>query len=207
MTLHWCIFIRRDDTERASVSEAESIRRARLGDSAAWEAIMRQHQEAVFRLAYLILGDPDDAEDVAQEVFIRAYRALARFDTSRPLRPWLLTITSNLSRNHRRSVGRYFAAIQRFARGEIVLHGEVNIENMSARQRDAHALWQAVKRLSDLDQQIIYLRHFLDLSVDETAVVLQIAPGTVKSRLHRALGRLRDVIEIDFPALKMGVIE
>lgn len=197
----------RDNTGKASVSEADSIRRARLGDSAAWEAVVQQHQEAVFRLAYLILGDPDDAEDVAQEVFIRAYRSLARFDDSRPLRPWLLTIASNLSRNHRRSVGRYFAAIQRFARGEVVLHGEVTIENLSARQRDAIALWQAVKRLPESDQQIIYLRHFLDLSVDETAAVLEIASGTVKSRLHRALSRLRDVIEVDFPTLKAGVVE
>ena len=74
---------------------------------------MREHQQAVFRLAYLLLGDADEAEDVAQETFIRAYRALERFDASRPLRPWLLRIASNLASNQRRSIGRYFGALQR----------------------------------------------------------------------------------------------
>ena len=79
------------------------IESARQGDETAWVELVRLHQEAVFRLAYLFLGDPDEAEDAAQETFIRAYRALGRFDTSRPLRPWLLQIVANLTRNRRRS--------------------------------------------------------------------------------------------------------
>ena len=80
------------------MSEADLIARARAGESAAWEALAREHQQAVFRLAYLILGDPADADDVAQEAFIRAYHALDRFDTSRAARPWLLSIAANLAR-------------------------------------------------------------------------------------------------------------
>lgn len=186
---------------------ADLIRKARQGEAAAWEALMQQHQEAVFRLAYLILGDPDDAEDAAQETFIRAYRALGSFDTSRPLRPWLLRIVSNLARNQRRSFGRYVAALTRLARGDVSLHGTPDVETLTMQQRDSYALWQAVRRLSQADQQIVYLRHFLDCSVEETAAVLGVAPGTVKSRLHRALARLRLLIENEYPALRAGVAE
>jgi RNA polymerase sigma-70 factor, ECF subfamily len=189
------------------VSEADLVHRARQGDASAWDTLVEQHQEALFRLAYLIVSDPDDAADIAQEAFIRAYRSLHRFDPERALRPWLLSIAGNLARNHRRSIGRYFAALQRLARGEVALHGEANIEELSAQQREAQSLWKAVRRLSEADQQVIYLRHFLDCSVEETAAVLDIAPGTVKSRLHRALARLRGVIEADFPALHAGAAE
>ena len=93
--------------------EAALVARARAGDADAWEALVGGYQAPVFRLAYLILGDAADAEDVAQEAFVRAYLALARFDAARPLRPWLLSITANLARNRRRSLGRYWAAMQR----------------------------------------------------------------------------------------------
>ena len=97
----------------ASKDEAELIRAALRRDEAAWEALVRIHQEPVFRYAYLIQGDSDEAEDTAQETFIHAYRALERFDISRPLRPWLLSITANLARNRFRSLGRYVSALRR----------------------------------------------------------------------------------------------
>jgi RNA polymerase sigma-70 factor (ECF subfamily) len=165
---------------------------------------MRLHQEGVFRLAYLLLGDADEAEDVAQETFLRACRALDRFDLDRPLRPWLLSITANLVRNQRRSMGRYLAALQRF------FHTEppegVSIEEKSAQRLEAVTLWQAVQRLNPADQQVIYLRFFLEMSVEETAESIGVAEGTVKSRLHRALERLRTVIEHDFPSLRESSI-
>jgi RNA polymerase sigma-70 factor (ECF subfamily) len=89
------------------VDEATLVRHAANGDAAAWEPLVLAHQEAVFRLAYLLRGDPDDAEDIAQETFQRAWSYLRRFDPARPLRPWLLSIASNLASNRRRSAGRY----------------------------------------------------------------------------------------------------
>lgn len=97
-------------------NEADLIHRARRGDKAAWVALVGEHQGAIFRLAYLILGDPDEAEDVAQETFIRAFRSLERFDEDRSLKPWLLRIASNLSRNQLRSSRRYLATLTRFGR-------------------------------------------------------------------------------------------
>ena len=180
------------------MDESALIYNAANGDAAAWESLVEIHQEAVFRLAYLLLGDPDDAMDIAQESFLRAWNHLPSFDSSRPLRPWLLSISANLARNRRRSAGRYFAALLRAFRDEPVSE---RIEEQTARNFQARELWKAVQKLNVLDQQIVYLRYFLDLSVAETAEILKVAEGTVKSRLSRALEKLRDIIRQDFPLL------
>lgn len=181
------------------MSELDLIHRARQGDEAAWETLMQDHQEYVFRLAYLLLGDADEAEDAAQEAFIRAFRFLHTFDPARNIRPWLLGITANLARNRRRAFGRYMYHLRRLAR---LSPGEVaDPENEAAQSTRADALWEAVKRLDAGDQEIIYLRYFLELSTEETAETLNIAAGTVKSRLYRALSRLRQLAQQEFPAL------
>jgi RNA polymerase sigma-70 factor (ECF subfamily) len=181
--------------------ESTLIRHAMNGDAAAWESLMQLHQQAVFRLTYLLLGDPDDAEDTAQESFLRAWKNLKRFDTTRPLRPWLLSIAANLARNRRRAAGRYIAALMRSFRDEPV---SVRIEQKSVQNLESQELWRAVQNLNMADQQVIYLRYFLDLSVNETAQALQIAEGTVKSRVSRALEKLRNIIRQDFPVLSEG---
>ena len=179
------------------IDETDLISRACQGDTAAWDGLVRQHQEPAFRLAYLILGDRADAEDVTQEAFVRAYLKLDTFDGARPFRPWLLSIAANLARNRRRSIGRYWAALRRYWQNE---PPAAHQPDWGARS-EARRLWQAVQRLRPMAQEIIYLRYFLDLSEAETAVTLDIAPGTAKSRLHRALKQLRSVIEADFPDL------
>lgn len=184
------------------MTEASWIARARQGDALAWESLVHEHQAAAFRLAYLILGDADDAEDAAQEAFIRAYRALDRFDASRPFRPWLLRITANLARNRQRSLMRYLSAVGRLIQAEPDgVAGRTAAQPGVPAQDEARELWQAVRRLGRADQEVIYLRYFLDLPVGEAAEALGVAPGTVKSRLSRALDRLRDVVRRDFPAL------
>jgi len=181
------------------VDESTLIRHAAKGDAAAWEPLVLTHQDAVFRLSYLLLGDPDDAEDIAQETFLRAWNHLRRFDPTRPLRPWLLSIASNLASNRRRSAGRYVSALMRAFRNEPA--SSPGVEEKSAQKLEAADLWKAVQNLSMPDQQVIYLRYFLELSVVETAQALNIAEGTVKSRLSRALERLRGIIQQDFPVL------
>jgi RNA polymerase sigma-70 factor, ECF subfamily len=184
------------------VTDPDLIVRARQGSEAAWETLVREHQQAVYRLAYLLLGNAHDAEDVTQEVFIRAFHSLDRFDQDRPLRPWLLQITANLARNQRRTLGRYLAAVRRLIQDRA--DEQFGITGQSVAHLEAEVLWRAVRRLSVADQQIIYLRYFLDLSEAETMEALGVAPGTVKSRLHRALLRLRMVVDREYPGLREG---
>lgn len=183
------------------MDESTLIRHAANGDATAWEPLVLAHQQAVFRLSYLLLGDPDDAEDIAQETFLRAWKYLKSFDSTRPLRPWLLSIASNLASNRRRSAGRYFAALMRAFRDEPT---STTMEEKSSQKMQSNDLWKAVQTLNLPDQQIVYLRYFLDLSVAETAEVLQVAEGTVKSRMSRALEKLRNIIQQDFPVLIEG---
>jgi RNA polymerase sigma-70 factor (ECF subfamily) len=187
------------------MSDAELVGRARAGDETAFERLVQAHQETVFRLAYLLSGDVDEASDVTQETFIAAHRALGRFDTARSLRPWLLSIAANLAHNRRRSTRRYVAALHKLP----VLNpvAAPSTEALAAAQMEAESLWQAVRQLGAADQQIIYLRFFLGLSVEETSQGLNVEPGTVKSRLSRALKRLRAVIERECPLLMEGRVD
>ncbi|MBA3943430.1 MAG: sigma-70 family RNA polymerase sigma factor [Herpetosiphonaceae bacterium] len=184
----------------AESSDADLVIRARRGDDTACELLMRAHQEAVFRLAYLFLHDADEAEDATQETFIRALRALDEFDLERPLRPWLLRIATNVVRNRQRAVGRYLQAMRRWLQSEPA--PVAGLTERSGPQWEAQLLWQAVRRLARSDQEVLYLRYFLDLGEAEMAGALDMPPGTVKSRLHRATTRLRMIVDGEFPALR-----
>jgi RNA polymerase sigma-70 factor (ECF subfamily) len=164
---------------------------------------VREHQEHVFRLAYLTLRDAAAAEDVAQEAFVQAYLALDRFEIGRPFRPWLTRIAVNLARNRRRSIGRYLKHLRRVLLNEPrpVPNSDGLERAMQARWR-ADQLWQAVRRLSQKKQEVLYLRYFLAMPEADMAEALDVPPGTIKSRLHRALADLRQVIEVDYSELK-----
>lgn len=180
--------------------EAKLIEQAQRGSDAAWAEVMRTHQQAVFRLAYLHLGDAAEAEDAAQDCFIRAYRGLQRFDTSRPLRPWLLRIVSNLALNRRRSLGRYWGALQRAARDEPLAAAAPDAGQETA--SETQELWSAIKRLPAQMQTVLYLRYFLEMTVAETAQTLDVAEGTVKSQTSRALANLQAIIRKHYPSLE-----
>jgi RNA polymerase sigma-70 factor (ECF subfamily) len=189
-----------DLSAEVETNEHLLVQRVRDGDDSAWEKLVQAHQQPVFRLSYLLLGDAADAEDNAQETFLRAWRALDRFDTSRSLRPWLLSIAANLARNRRRSIGRYFGAVQRLWQSDP--RHPTTVEEHTQQRSQSESLWQAVQRLQPDHQQVIYLRYFLEMSVEDTAETLGTTPGTVKSRLHRAIERLRQVIDAEYPGLK-----
>lgn len=170
------------------------VQRILQGDEQASTELVRGYQEMVYRLAYLILGDADDAKDAAQEAFIRAFDALDRFDTSRPLRPWLLRIVANVARTQLQAKGRQMAALRRLAQSD------PDQFVMPAPQiSEAAFLWEAARKLDEGSQEVLYLRYFLDLSLEETAQALEVPTGTVKSRQARALERLRVIIQHKFP--------
>ena len=175
--------------------EPELVERAKRGDEAAYGEIVRTYQGIAFRTAYLITRDASDAEDAAQDAFVKAYYALKRFRMGAPLRPWLLQIVANEARNRRRSAGRRAGLALRAAgdvpSGEAAPSPEGAL--LGAEQREQ--ILAALEDLREEDRLVIACRYFLDLSEEETATTLGWRRGTVKSRLSRALERLRARIE------------
>lgn len=173
--------------------EEALVERARRGDSAAFEALVAAYQGLAFRTAYLIARDPHDAEEAAQDGFVKAYRALGRFRRGAPFRPWLLAIVANEARNRRRSAGRRAALVLRAA-GEEPGRVQASPESALLAGEGRRALLAAVESLREEDRDVIACRYLLAFSEDETAKVLRLPRGTVKSRTHRALARLRELL-------------
>ena len=173
------------------LAETELVARAKAGDAAAYEEIVRAHQALAFRTAYVITGNEADAQEAAQDGFVKAHRALGRFRSGAPFRPWLLRIVANEARNRRRSAGRRHGLALRAtadaASGDAAPSPEAAFVDDERRRE----LLAAVGRLGDDHRLVIACRYFLDLSEEETAAALGVRRGTVKSRLARALDRLR----------------
>jgi RNA polymerase sigma factor (sigma-70 family) len=172
-------------------SEEELVERARTGDAAAFAALVRDHEEIAFRTAYLIARNAADAEDAAQVGLTNAWRALPRFRRGAPFRPWLLAIVANEARNRRRAAGRREGLALRAAH-ELPSGGAAPSPEgrvLAAEQRAE--LLAALERLNESDRLVLSCRYLLELGEEETAEVLSVRRGTVKSRTARALARLR----------------
>ena len=182
-----------DEDVGGPTDESELVSRAARGEVPAYEELVRRYQGIAHRTAYVITGAAAQADDAAQVGFVKAYRALGRFDRSRPFRPWLLRIVANEARNLRRAEGRRVALELRAVREpeEVLPSPEAEA---AARERREELL-AAVNGLAEADREVIAMRYFLELTEAEMAVTLGVAAGTVKSRLSRALGRLRVVME------------
>ena len=167
--------------------DEELVDRAREGDTAAFEQLVTRHQAAAVRLAYTLAGG--DAEDAAQEAFVKAFRALDRFRTGSAFKPWLFAIVANEARNRRRSAGRRERLSVRVA-AQARPTGETPEDAAVAADR-RRRLASAIETLPDRDREVIACRWFAGLSEAEISQVLGCRPGTVKSRLSRAMERLR----------------
>lgn len=176
-------------------TEDELVARARGGDADAYAELVRLHQQIAFRTAMLITRNAADAEDAAQDAFIKAWRAMPRFRAGSSLRPWLLTIVANEARNRRRSAGRREGLALRAAGEERSSSG--GAAPSPERALLAGELLEAVGRLREDDRLVLGLRFLLDLGEAETAAALGVRRGTVKSRTSRALARLRDEVGPD----------
>ena len=158
---------------------------------------MRLHQQLAFRTALVLARNAADAEEAAQDAFVKAWRALPRFDRARPFRPWLLAIVANEARNRRRSAGRREAlALRAVAQAPSAADVPSPELALLVAERDG-ALAAALQRLDERDRQVIACRYLLELSEAETAAALGCRVGTVKSRLSRALERLRAQAETE----------
>lgn len=138
----------------------------------------------------MITGSAGDAEEAAQDAFVKAYFALGRFRPAAPFRPWLLAIVANEARNRRAAAARRFALALDDAHAEAIPAASTPEEAALAADR-ARRLLAALDTLRAEDRQVLTYRYLLDLSEAEMADALGVARGTVKSRLSRALARAR----------------
>jgi RNA polymerase sigma-70 factor (ECF subfamily) len=167
------------------------MERARDGDVGAYEELVRRHQQVAIRVASVIAGAAE-AQDAVQDAFIKAYAALGRFRSGAPFRPWILRIVANEAKNSRRSAGRRENLALRLVEDRPSGGAAPSPEAVVLERRGNERLLQALQRLPERDRTVIAYRYFLDLPEAELAEVLGVRPGTVKSRLSRALARLRE---------------
>jgi RNA polymerase sigma-70 factor (ECF subfamily) len=172
-------------------SDETLARRAQAGDADAFAALVERYQRAVLNLAYRMLGDAQEAEDIAQDVFVRAYQALGRFDPSRRFFSWLYRI----------AVNRCLSA--RARPHDDQLAGEIasgltdpspSPEQQAARSETQAAVQRAIAALPEHERALVALRYGADLSYEEIAVTMQLPLGTVKTRLFRARQRLAGLL-------------
>ncbi|HEX2126669.1 MAG TPA: RNA polymerase sigma factor [Thermoleophilaceae bacterium] len=175
--------------------EDELVARAQRGDLDAYEEIVRMHQTVAFRTAWVITGSAADAEEAAQDAFVKAHAALSRFRMGARFRPWLLTIVANEARNRVKAAGRRERLALRMAEERRPSGAVPSPEAALLVSEQREELLAALGRLSTSDREAIACRYFLELSEAETAAALGCARGTVKSRLSRALDRLRSQME------------
>jgi len=171
--------------------EAELVARAKRGELDAYEEIVRLHQTIAFRTAWVITRSDADAEEATQDAFVKAHAALSRFRDGAPFRPWLLAIVANEARNRVRSAGRRAGLVLRVAEerrpDDAVPSPEAALLDSERREQ----LLAAIDGLPDAAREAIACRYLLELSEEETAAALDCPRGTVKSRVSRALERLR----------------
>lgn len=179
------------------VTEATLIAAARDGDHSSYGELVRRHQSVAFRVAMVITRSAADSQDVTQEAFVKAWKALDRFDPERPFRPWLLSIVANEARNRRRGAARRFVHELRAGKQAVaVAAGVPSAEAVAVRDIEGAGVLDAVDRLPDKHRQVIYLRYLMELDERETAAALGIAPGTVKSRASRARVQLAELLRV-----------
>lgn len=182
--------------EAERIAEESLLARAREGDVRAYEELVERHQSVAFRVAWLVTRSTPDAEEAAQDGFVKAYRNLDRFRAGEPFRPWLLAIVGNEARNRRVAAGRRERlALRAGEERPAAVAAAAEAEALAAGEREE--LLAAVGRLPERDRLVIGARFFLELNEAETAAALGIRKGTVKSRLSRALERLRKEVEVD----------
>ena len=174
--------------------ESTLVARARRGEAAAYEELVRMHQAIAFRVALVNAGDRADAEEAVQDAFLKAYRALGRFREGAPFRQWLLRIVANEARNRRRTETRQARLWARAVDEEVSGGAAPSPEAALVSSERREELLTALESLRDDDRLVLACRYLAGLSEQETAAALGLRRGTVKSRTARALGRLHEVV-------------
>jgi RNA polymerase sigma-70 factor (ECF subfamily) len=172
------------------IADGELVEEARNGDRAAFELVVGPLLPDAFRLALIMLRDREDAEDCVQEATFKAWRSAGRLKAGTSMRAWLLAIVANCCRDTLRRRWRSGLRLTRLARRSDI----VEVESDLAGTEDVR---RALRRLSPRDRAILLLRYGLDLEIEDVARAMGMGVPATKSRIHRALARLRPELEAD----------
>ena len=172
--------------------EAQLILLAKKGNKQAFAHLMEAYAKKVYYAAFSFLKNTEDAADISQDVFLKAYTKIGTFDESYSFFPWIYKITKNLclnrlkkAENNNSSLPEYEFIISKYKEPDSSLLDKENIRNLKA----------AINKLAENHKEIIFLKHFDECSYAEISEILDIPPGTVMSRLYNARKKLRDILE------------
>lgn len=179
------------------------VRRCLKGEEKAHRQLLSKYRRPVYNLAWRMVGDEEDAKDVTQETFIRAFRALSTFDQSRPFTSWLFRIATNLCIDYLRRRRPNVQSLDGM-RGADDEYRTADIEDPTPRPDIRHEMAEQRRTLERMVQGlpprykvVILLRHGRELSYNEIAEILDVPVGTVKARIHRAHSLLRSNLEAE----------
>jgi len=174
---------------------------ARDGEKEAREELARRVRRPAYLLALQLTGRPEEAQDIAQDSLLRFFQHIDRFDTERPVKPWLYQIVRNrvrdLRRRDRLRRTESLDALREQGRPETVDTAAVDPARDAERRQLQRRVWRGISRMSEAHREILVLRDFHDLAYREIAEVLSIPQGTVMSRLHAARKSLREILTTD----------
>ena len=171
-----------------------------LGNTQTFSRLIDNYRNMVYNLAYRMSSSPHEAEDISQEVFMRAYQSLARFNPSYKFSTWLYQITLNIIRDkYKKKEIDYVSLDTPVETDDSEYYHQPadltnNPEQIMAQKEDAQAIQQAIYSLPLKYREVVVLRHLQDLSYIEIGNILKLPPGTVKVRLYRAREQLRKML-------------
>jgi RNA polymerase sigma-70 factor (ECF subfamily) len=173
------------------------LRRARARDGAAFELLMRRHNQRVYRVVRSVLRDPDDAEDVIQHAYVQAFLHLDQFAGNARWSTWVCRIAINEALARLRQRGRFVSmeSMSDEAMADLSSASPSDPERAAAGREFGQVVEQAIDELPDIYRAVVIMREVEGMTTSETAAVLDVEPEVVKTRLHRARASLRAAIE------------
>jgi RNA polymerase sigma-70 factor (ECF subfamily) len=177
--------VRQAKVSSLPLSENEILALVKKGDAQAYQQIVKKYMQTAYYIALGFVHNHQDALDLSQESFIKAFRKIKSFDAGRPFFPWFYRILKNLCIDH-------FKRIRR--RREIPLEESYFLIQDREDKEMKEAMWQGIKKLPFEQKEIIILRYFREYSYEEIAEITGKPIGTVMSSLHYAKKRLKDIV-------------
>ena len=185
------------------VSNAELVKKSQLGDKNAFEELVRRHQELVFSLAYKLTGNRELANDVAQEAFIRAWKAIQKFRGDSTFSTWIYRITVNTAWTLRKKAKKHYSLNIEDTQEPVVIDEKKDPEFLAINSDLSSVLKKALEQIPIEQRIIVELKNIEGRSHKEIAEYLDISVTAAKVRLHRAHQKLRHILAVSYTHLTL----